>query len=424
MIAANNPALQSWIDVPSDNDFPIQNIPFGIAKIGRGQPRVATIIGDTVIDLSVLSELGYFKALDIDTSVFYLSRLNEFMGLGKATTRAVRDRISKIFQHDNPELQDNIDHKAQALHDVNDVQMLMPVEVRDYTDFYSSREHATNVGTMFRDPDNALLPNWLHLPVGYHGRASSIVVSGTPIHRPKGQKKPKDAEKPSFGASNLLDFELEMGFIVGKSTQLGERVSTSEADDYIFGLVLFNDWSARDIQAWEYVPLGPFLGKSFASSVSPWVVTLDALDHFRISGPKQDPPVLPYLEYEGNKRFDIALEVLIQPEGGTPHCVCKSNYKYMYWNAAQQLAHHTVNGCNLNIGDMCASGTISGTTPDSFGSMLELSWRGTKPIAMPDGSERKFINDGDTVIMRGFGEKNGLRIGFGEVTGKILSAIE
>lgn len=423
MIAANNPALQSWIDVPPNSDFPIQNIPFGIIKTGRARPRVATIIGDTVIDLSVLSELGYFKDLNIDTSVFYLSYLNEFMGLGKATTRAVRERISKIFQYDNPELRDNDDHKSQALHPVDNVQMLMPVEVRDYTDFYSSREHATNVGTMFRDPNNALLPNWLHLPVGYHGRASSIVVSGTPVRRPKGQQKPKDADKPVYGASKLLDFELEMGFIVGKSTELGQSVSTAEAEEYIFGLVLFNDWSARDIQSWEYVPLGPFLGKSFASSISPWVVTLDALDHFRISGPEQDPPVLPYLEYKGDKRFNIDLEVLIQPDGGTPHTVCKSNYKYMYWNMNQQLAHHTVNGCNLNIGDMCASGTISGTTPDSFGSMLELSWRGTKPIAMPDGSERKFINDGDTVIMRGYGEKDGLRIGFGEVTGKVLPAI-
>jgi len=423
MIVANNPALQSWINVPLNNDFPIQNIPFGIIKTGRARPRVATIIGDTVIDLAVLSELGYFKDLNIDTSVFYLPYLNEFMGLGKATTRAVRERISKIFQHDNPELRDNDDHKSQALHPAEDVQMLMPVEVGDYTDFYSSREHATNVGTMFRDPNNALLPNWLHLPVGYHGRASSIIVSGTPVHRPKGQQKPKDADKPVYGACKLLDFELEMGFIVGKSTDLGQSVSTSEAEDYIFGLVLFNDWSARDIQGWEYVPLGPFLGKSFASSISPWVVTLDALDHFRIGGPEQDPPVLPYLEYEGNKRFNIDLEVLIQPDGGTPHSVCKSNYKYMYWNMNQQLAHHTVNGCNLNIGDMCASGTISGATPDAFGSMLEISWRGTKPLAMPDGSERKFINDGDTVIMRGYGEKDGLRIGFGEVTGKVLPAI-
>jgi len=422
MIAANNPTLKSWIEVPTDSDFPIQNIPFGIIKTGRAQPHVATIIGDTLIDLAALAELGYFDDLQIDNSVFFMPYLNEFMALGKTTTRAVRERISHIFQHDNAELHDNEEHKSQVLVDAPYTQNLMPVEVRDYTDFYSSREHATNVGTMFRDPNNALLPNWLHLPVGYHGRASSIVVSGTPIHRPKGQQKPKDAEKPVFGASKLLDFELEMGFVVGQSTQLGQSVSTAEAEDYIFGLVLFNDWSARDIQGWEYVPLGPFLGKSFASSISPWVVTLDALDHFRIEGPEQDPPVLPYLQYEGKKRFDINLEVLIQPEGGNAHSVCKSNFKNMYWNMVQQLAHHTVNGCNLNIGDMCGSGTISGATPDTYGSMLELSWRGSKPLAMPDGSERKFINDGDTVIMRGFGEKDGVRIGFGEVTGKVLPA--
>ncbi len=421
-VAANNPALKSWIEVAADSDFPIQNIPFGIIKTGRTQPRVATIIGDTLIDLAALSELGYFDDLQIDNSVFFMPYLNEFMALGKATTRAVRERISQIFQHDKGELRDNEQHKSQVLINPIYAQNLMPVEVRDYTDFYSSREHATNVGTMFRGADNALMPNWLHLPVGYHGRASSIVVSGTPVHRPKGQQKPKDADKPVYGPSKLLDFELEMGFVVGQSTQMGQSVSTAEAEDYIFGLVLFNDWSARDIQGWEYVPLGPFLGKSFASSISPWVVTLDALDHFRISGPEQDPPVLPYLEYEGDKRFDINLEVLIQPKGGKEHSICKSNYKYMYWNMAQQLAHHTVNGCNLNVGDMCGSGTISGATPDSYGSMLELTWRGSKPLAMPDGSERKFINDGDTVIMRGFGEKDGVRIGFGEVTGKVLPA--
>ncbi len=423
MIAANNPSLKSWIEVSGDSDFPIQNIPFGIIKTGRRQPRMATIIGNTVIDLSVLAELGYFNSVNMDTSVFYMPVINEFMALGKETTRAVRNRISAIFQHNNGELRDNDEHKTQILCDVDDVQLLMPVAVGDYTDFYSSREHATNVGTMFRDPDNALLPNWLHLPVGYHGRASSIVVSGTPIHRPKGQQMPAGAEMPVYGACKLLDFELEMGFVVGKSSQLGQSVSTDEAEDYIFGLCLFNDWSARDIQKWEYVPLGPFLGKSFASSISPWIVTLDALDHFRISGPEQkEPEVLPYLKYEGDKRYNIALEVLLQPEGGEAKTISRSNFKYMYWNMCQQLAHHTVNGCNFNVGDMCASGTISGTTPDSYGSMLELSWRGTKPLPMADGTERKFLKDGDTLILRGFGEKDGLRIGFGEVSGKVLPA--
>ncbi len=424
MIAANNPSLKSWIETPANTDFPIQNIPFGIVKIGRGQPRMATIIGDTVIDLSALSELGYLDNLSLDKSVFYLSVINDFMALGKETTRAVRDRISTIFQQDNAELRDHADHKAQILYPIDDVQNLMPVEVGDYTDFYSSREHATNIGTMFRDPANALMPNWLHLPVGYHGRASSIVVSGTPIHRPKGQQMPKGADMPVYGPCKLLDFELEMAFVVGKSSKLGASVSTEEAEDYIFGLCLFNDWSARDIQKWEYVPLGPFLGKSFASSMSPWIVTLDALDHFRISGPVQDDPVvLPYLQYKGDKRYNIKLEVLLQIEGSAPHSISNSNYKYMYWNMCQQLAHHTVNGCNLSVGDLYGSGTISGTTPDSYGSMLELCWQGTKPIPMPDGEERKFLQDGDTLILRGFGEKDGLRIGFGEVSGKVLPAL-
>jgi len=296
------------------------------------------------------------------------------------------------------------------------------VLVRDYTDFYSSKEHATNVGTMFRDPENALLPNWKHLPVGYHGRASSIIVSGEPIRRPKGQRKDGDKDQPVFGPSGRLDFELEMAFITCKENKLGESISTSEADDYIFGFVLFNDWSARDMQAWEYVPLGPFLAKNFASSVSPWVVTLDALEPFRVAGPKQEPKVLPYLKAEGLSNFDIHLEVGIQPKGGAEKVVSRSNFKHMYWNIRQQLAHHTINGCNINVGDMYASGTISGPTPDSYGSMLELAWKGTKPIPMPDGSTRSFLQDGDTVTMRGFAEKDGIRIGFGEVKAEILPA--
>ena len=300
--------------------------------------------------------------------------------------------------------------------------MLLPIRVGDYTDFYSSIEHATNVGTMFRDPNNALLPNWRHLPVGYHGRASSIVVSGTEITRPKGQTKPKDDEPPVYGPSRLLDFELEMGFVIGKENGLGNAVSTADAEDYIFGLTLFNDWSARDIQKWEYIPLGPFLAKNFASTVSPWVITLDALEPFRVQGPEQEPKVLPYLQYEGMKNYNVNLQVAIQPENKEETVVCDSNFKYMYWNMTQQLAHHTVNGCNMRVGDLLASGTISGPTADSYGSMLEISWRGSKPVKMNDGSERKFINDGDTVIMRGWCEKDGLRIGFGEANGKILPA--
>ncbi len=298
----------------------------------------------------------------------------------------------------------------------------MPVKVGDYTDFYSSRDHATNVGTMFRDPDNALLPNWLHIPVGYHGRASSIILSGQEIHRPKGQRLPADSDQPVFGPSVLMDFELEMAFVTGQGKELGESISTAEADDYIFGMCIFNDWSARDIQKWEYVPLGPFLAKNFASSISPWIVTLDALEPFRVPGEKQDPKVLPYLAFEGNKNIDINLEVQLKSDQFDAHTICKSNYKHMYWNMEQQLAHHTVNGCNINAGDIMASGTISGPTPDSYGSMLELSWRGTKPLQMPDGTERKFINDGDTVIMKAHCEKDGVRIGFGEVNTKLLPA--
>jgi fumarylacetoacetase len=298
--------------------------------------------------------------------------------------------------------------------------MLMPVKVGDYTDFYSSIDHATNVGTMFRDPANALLPNWKHLPVGYHGRASSICVSGHSFHRPKGQQKPADAELPVFGPSKLLDIELETAFIIGKSTKMGESVSTEQADNYIFGMVLFNDWSARDIQTWEYVPLGPFLAKNFASTVSPWIITLEALEPFRVKGYDQNPTLLPYLQYKGQKNLDIALEVFLTPKGGEATKICTSNYKYMYYTMEQQLAHHTVNGCNINVGDMMASGTISGPEPHEYGSMLELTWRGTKPIKLKDGSERKFVNDFDTITIKGVCERDGIRIGFGECKATLL----
>jgi fumarylacetoacetase len=335
----------------------------------------------------------------------------------------VRNRISELVQEKNTELKNNDEAIKKVLHLQSSVTMLMPIRVGDYTDFYSSIDHATNVGTMFRDPANALLPNWKHLPVGYHGRASSITVSGTNFHRPKGQTKPADADNPVFGPCKLLDFELEVAFVIGKSTQMGESVSTAAADDYIFGLTLFNDWSARDIQTWEYVPLGPFLAKNFASTISPWIVTLDALEPFRTKGYEQNPKVLPYLEYTGEKNIDINLEVFIKPENAEESKVCNSNYKFMYWTMEQQLAHHTSNGCNINVGDMMASGTISGPTSDSFGSMLELSWKGTKPLKLNGGSERKFINDLDTVILRGFCQKNNVRIGFGDCAAKVLPAL-
>ncbi len=421
-ITANNPNRKSFVSVPQGSDFPIQNLPFGIfSKADASEKHVGVALGEQVIDLNELLSLGYFSGLDFTSPDFQTGNLNTLMQKGKQGMRALRNRIADLFDAENSELQANEEHVQSVLHAQSDCTMHLPVHIGDYTDFYSSKEHATNVGTMFRDPNNALLPNWLHLPVGYHGRSSSIVVSGTDVIRPKGQQKPDDAN-PVFSASKLLDFELEMAFITFDGKPMGDSIGTAEAEDYIFGMVLFNDWSARDIQKWEYVPLGPFLAKNFASSISPWIVTLDALEPFRVPGPVQEPTPLPYLKFTGDKSYDIHLEVGIQPEGKEETTVCNSNFKYMYWNMAQQLAHHTVNGCNIRVGDMLASGTISGPTPDSYGSMLEISWRGTKPIQMKDGSERKFIQDGDTVIMRGHCEKDSVRIGFGEVTGKVLPA--
>ena len=403
------------INIPENSDFSIHNLPFGIFSTQDRSPRTGIAVGEHILDLAAVAELDVF---DFNTAVFEKDVLNDFISLGKEITSKVRKDVQYWLKDDESVLAG----KPELFVLQTEAQMHMPVYVGDYTDFYSSIEHATNVGKMFRDPANALLPNWKHIPVGYHGRASSIVVSGEPIHRPKGQTLPKDASAPVFGPSQRLDFELEMGFVCGKNTEMGESVSTSEAEDYIFGLVLFNDWSARDIQKWEYVPLGPFLAKNFASSISPWIVTLEALEPFRVSGPEQEPKVLPYLEYRGDKNYDINLEVGITPENSEETIICKSNFQYMYWNMAQQLAHHTVNGCNINVGDMLASGTISGKSEDSYGSMLELAWMGTKPLHMKDGSERKFINDGDTVTMRGYAQKDDIRVGFGEVSSKVLPA--
>jgi len=419
MIKANDKNIKTWIPVPVNSDFSIQNIPFGVAKSKAGSVFVATRIGDTVIDLYNVAQLEHFHG--IDAEVFNSCRLNDFMLLGKQITRKVRNEISDIFNLEN-EFAKNHQELKLALYHINDVSMLLPISVGDYTDFYSSEQHAFNVGCLFRDPENALMPNWKHIPVGYHGRASSILPSGVDFHRPKGQRKGPNDELPTFGQSNLLDFELETAFFTYEGKPIGDSISTQEADDYIFGMVLLNDWSARDIQAWEYVPLGPFLGKNFASHISCWIVTLDALEPFRVAGPIQEPKVLPYLAYSGDKHIAINLEVAIQPENTEETIVSKSNYKYMYWNMNQQIAHHTINGCNLRAGDMYGSGTISGPTKDSYGSMLELTWRGQNPIPMKDGSERKFINDHDTIIMRAYCEKDGRRIGFGESVCKVLPA--
>ena len=422
MIAANNPALKSWVAVPENSDFSIQNLPFGIFKTANLTPRVGVRIGDSVLDLKTLFILGYLENLPFELSDFDSEYLNSMMKKGKLAVRQLRNRISKLLDVDFTDLQKNQHHADQVLIDANSVEMFMPVQIGDYTDFYSSKEHATNVGIMFRDPANALLPNWLWIPVGYHGRASSVILSGQNIHRPKGQIKPNDNEDPIFAPSRQVDFELEMGFITFDGKPLGDSISTAEADEYIFGLCLFNDWSARDIQKWEYVPLGPFLAKNFASSMSAWIVTLDALQPYAVETPNQEPKVLSYLEFEGKKSYNINLQVAIQPENTDETVISNSNFKYMYWNMAQQLAHHTVNGCNIRTGDLMGSGTISGPTEDSYGSMLELCWKGTKPLKMNDGSERRFILDGDTVIMRGHCEANGVRIGFGDVKAKLLAA--
>ena len=419
MIPANDPTLKSWVEVPKGSDFPIQNLPFGIFKTSYSEGRVGIRIGNYVLDLAAVHNLGFLSELSYESKDFSSNYLNSMMKKGKKATTELRNRISELLNVENPEMQDKAD---QVLIPVEDVIMQMPIQIGDYTDFYSSKEHATNVGMMFRDPANALLPNWLWIPVGYHGRASSVILSGQDIHRPKGQIKPDPNADPIFAPSRQVDFELEMAFITFEGKALGDSISTTEAEDFIFGLCLFNDWSARDIQAWEYVPLGPFLAKNFASSISPWIVTLDALQPFAVETVEQSPEVLSYLKFEGKKSYDVHLEVALQPENSSETTICKSNFKYMYWNMAQQLAHHTVNGCNIRCGDLMGSGTISGATPDSYGSMLELAWRGTKPLTLNDGSERKFILDNDTVIMRGHCEANGIRMGFGEVSAKILPA--
>ena len=422
MIKANDPTLKSWLEVPKDSDFSIQNLPFGIFKTDYLSPVAGVAIGEYVLDLVYLHENGFFDGLGLPAGIFNQKYLNDFIALGKKKTREVRERISELLQHDNDEIKLNVGARELALIPMAEVQMCMPVKIPNYTDFYSSEEHATNVGSLFRDPKNALLPNWKHLPVGYHGRASSIVVSGTNIVRPKGQIKPADAESPIFSPSLKLDFELEVAFITCKDTELGSSVSVAEADTCIFGFVLFNDWSARDIQQWEYVPLGPFLGKNFGSTISPWIVTMDALEPFRVEGPKQFPEVLSYLKTAGEKSFDIKLEVSIKPENAEPTLISKSNFKHLYWNVNQQLAHQTINGCNIQVGDLYASGTISGPTTDSLGSMMEMTLNGKKPISLLNGLQRAFIEDGDAVIIKGYAEKNNVRIGFGECTGKISPA--
>ena len=424
-LSANDPSRKTWLETPKNTDFPIQNIPFGVFLTRDDVITIGTRIGDYAIDLGALHQLGYFKGIPLTDDIFLQDTLNDFIADGRKTWRLVRNRIAEIFEESNKSLRDNTKDRDVVIFKMEEIEMQLPVHIGDYTDFYSSIEHATNVGTMFRGEENALMPNWLHMPVAYHGRSSSVIPSGIPVHRPQGQKLPNGATDPIFGPSRLVDFELEMAFITTDANILGESIATKDAEENIFGLVLFNDWSARDIQKWEYVPLGPFLAKNFASSISPWIVTLDALEPFRVESPKPKKELLPYLQFKGKKSFDINLEVALQPEGLKETVVSTSNFKYMYWNMSQQLAHHTITGCPVNAGDMMGSGTLSGPKPSSYGSMLELSWRGEKPVKLNEGGDRKFIEDNDTVIIRGYSKiKDYPRIGFGEVTTKLLPVFE
>jgi fumarylacetoacetase len=396
------------------SDFPIHNIPFGIFSHPKtkGKKRLATTIGDQVIDLYELAKAGHFDDLGIKKSVFAKDYLNDFIALGKEKTNAVRKRIQEIFA--------NRPANNYQLSTTNEITLHLPIKIGDYTDFYSSQQHAYNVGVMFRDPENALLPNWKHLPVAYHGRASSIHVSGQNFHRPKGQVRPNDTEPPQFRPTRSLDIEIEMATIIGKSNPIGQAIDVNSAEEYVFGFLLFNDWSARDIQKWEYVPLGPFLGKNFFSSVSPWVVTAEALAPFRQAAPPQDQEVLSYLDEKNRRNYDINLQARLIPKESEGSIISTTNFKYMYWTVAQQIAHHTVNGCNLNIGDLLASGTISGNEPGTYGSMLEITQGGKNPITLPDGTTRSFVEDGDTISITGYAERDGIRIGFGELRNTVV----
>jgi fumarylacetoacetase len=438
MIFPKNARAASWVTSAADSPFPIQNLPYGTFRTEDGPTRIGVAIGDEVLDLAAIHRAGLFDNTPVaGENIFDRKQLNDFMGRGVEAWRAVRRRLVALLTKDpvtgadektiispDARLREQASLRERALIPGDHAIMVMPCWIGAYVDFYSSKEHATNVGSMFR-PDNPLLPNWVHVPIGYHGRASSVVVSGTPIRRPRGQTKADDADLPSFGPSRLLDIELEMGFFTGPGNEMGQPVPIGEAGERIFGMVLVNDWSARDIQKWEYQPLGPFLAKSFATSVSPWVVPLDALAPFRTPQPAQEPAPLPYLQTPGDWGFDIDLEVLLQSERmDTPQSIAKTNFKHMYWTIAQQYAHMTSNGTNTEPGDLYASGTVSGPTPESYGSMLELCWRGTKPLTLPTGEERKFLADGDTVTLRGECRADTYRVGFGECVGKILPAIE
>ncbi|MBU6485260.1 MAG: fumarylacetoacetase [Betaproteobacteria bacterium] len=418
----NDPRLNSFIPVERDSHFPIQNLPFGMFTTPANYaPRAGVAIGSQILDLAVLEQAKLLEVVPGER-VFNRATLNAFIERGPELWSRARAAISDLLRHDNPRLRDDAALRARAFVPAIAARMLMPISVPGYTDFYSSKEHATNVGSMFRDAKHALLPNWLHLPIAYNGRASSVVVSGTPVLRPNGQTRGSDQRAPVFGPSAKLDFELETAFIVGAGNELGEPVPIGRAASHVFGMVLMNDWSARDIQQWEYIPLGPFNSKSFATSISPWIVTMEALQPFRVAGPPQDPSPLSYLETSGAQAYDIRLEASLAPAGKPATTICRTNLRYLYWSIAQQLAHHTVSGCNLRVGDLMGSGTISGPTPDSLGSLLELTWNGSRPIKLDDGSERCFLEDDDEVIITGYAQAKDHRVGFGEVRGRVVAA--
>jgi fumarylacetoacetase len=420
---SDDPSLRSFIDVSPTSDFPIQNLPYGVfsSKDGRA-PRVGVAIGDHVLDLWELEQDG---RLDVgELGVFAAPMLNPFMALGPKVWSRTRARISELLRHDHPELRDNDELRRNALVPMADVKLYLPITVAGYTDFYSSKEHATNVGVMFRGKDNALQPNWLHMPIGYNGRASTVVVGGTQVRRPHGQLKPPTAEVPSFGPCRRLDFELEMAVVVGQASPIGQMLTESQAEEMIFGFTLLNDWSARDIQQWEYVPLGPFQGKAFATSISPWIVTREALEPFRMHGPAQNPAPLAYLQQARPNNYDLQLDVALRAASmNQEKRICRTNFKYMYWSSVQQLVHHASSGCAMNIGDLLGSGTISGPEKDQRGSLLEISWNGTEPIELPGGVKRTFLEDGDSLVMRGWCQGDGYRVGFGEVEGTITPAV-
>jgi fumarylacetoacetase len=418
----NDPKLRSFIPVDADSHFPIQNLPYGVFSAKDGlAPRIGVAIGDYVLDLWQLAQDCRFDV--VEPAVFAAPQLNPFMALGPKVWSSTRARISELLRHDHPELRDNENLRKRALVPMADAKLHLPFAVSGYTDFYASKEHATNVGVMFRGKDNALQPNWLHMPIGYNGRASTVVVSGTKVRRPRGQLKPPGADVPSFGPCRRLDFELEMGVVVGQPSAIGEMLSENQAEAMIFGFVILNDWSARDIQQWEYVPLGPFQAKAFATSISPWIVTREALEPFRLQGPVQDPVPLPYLQQAQPNNYDLQLDVALRAGSmNEAASICRTNFKYMYWSSVQQLVHHASSGCAMNIGDLLGSGTISGPEKDQRGSLLEISWNGTEPAELPGGVKRTFLEDGDSLVMRGWCQGDGYRIGFGEVEGTIVAA--